>query len=89
MLADHDEVNGLLVPKRVLVQDTSGNWVARWVNNNKPDHYAHAEAYCLLALERAGRPRTQPRVWVEGQTEGPPGMQPSSYRQVISDTWYR
>ena len=57
--------------------------------NNKPDHYAHAEGYCLLALERAGRPGSGVRFFVQGQREYPPGMQPSSYSQVIADTWYR
>ncbi len=39
----------MLTPKRTLEQDSSGNWVARWVDNRKADHYAHAEVYCLLA----------------------------------------
>ena len=35
--------------KRLLEQDAQGNWVARYPKQNKPDHYAHAEVYCLLA----------------------------------------
>lgn len=34
---------------RTLVQDAQGNWVARYVDPKKADHYAHAEVYCLLA----------------------------------------
>jgi Phage terminase large subunit gpA, ATPase domain len=39
----------LLTPKRSLEQDAQGNWVARWTDNSKADHYFHAEAYCRLA----------------------------------------
>lgn len=35
--------------KRLLEQDAQGNWVRRYVDQGKPDHYAHAEVYCLLA----------------------------------------
>jgi len=34
---------------RVLEKNAVGNWVARYVDNDRPDHYAHAEAYCWLA----------------------------------------
>ena len=36
--------------KRVPEED-SVNWVATYVNGGKPDHYAHAEVYCALALQ--------------------------------------
>lgn len=39
----------LLAPKRTLEQDSQGNWIPRWVDNGKADHYAHAEVYCMLA----------------------------------------
>lgn len=39
----------LMVPKRVLERDRHGNWTSRWVNQNRDDHYAHAEVYCMLA----------------------------------------
>ena len=35
----------------VLPQNSLGNWVARYVDHGKADHYAHAEAYCLLACK--------------------------------------
>lgn len=35
--------------QRESVQDAQGNWTTRWLDYNKPDHYAHAELYCLLA----------------------------------------
>ena len=89
----HNRLGGyytqLLVPKRVLVQDASRNWVARWVDNNKPDHYAHAEGYCLLALERAGRSGSGVRFFVEGQSDYSDWWYPSEYRHVVSATWYR
>lgn len=36
-------------PKRLLEQNAQGNWIHRYVDHGKPDHYAHAEVYCLLA----------------------------------------
>jgi hypothetical protein len=35
---------------RVLEQNAQGNWVARYLDHGKPDHYGHAETYCALAL---------------------------------------
>jgi hypothetical protein len=43
----------LLALKRTLEQDSRGNWVARWIDSGKADHFAHAEAYALLAAKRA------------------------------------
>ncbi len=34
---------------RLLEQDATGNWVSRYDNRGKADHYAHAEAYCRAA----------------------------------------
>ena len=45
----------LLALKRTLEQDSQGNWVAKWVDNGRADHYAHAEVYCLLAARRPPR----------------------------------
>ena len=45
----------LLALKRTLEQDSQGNWVAKWVDNGRADHYAHAEVYCLLAAHRPPR----------------------------------
>lgn len=39
----------LLALTRTLEQDATGNWVARWTNRRRADHYAHAEVYCALA----------------------------------------
>ena len=39
----------LLALKRVTEQDASENWVARYRNNGRDDHYAHAEVYAWLA----------------------------------------
>jgi hypothetical protein len=39
----------LLASKRTLERDGQGNWVARWVEGSRADHYAHAELYCMLA----------------------------------------
>ena len=36
--------------KRVPEED-SVNWVASYANGGKPDHYAHSEVYCALALQ--------------------------------------
>ena len=41
----------LLAPQRTVVQDAGDNWVAKWLDNGKPDHFAHAEVYCLYAEE--------------------------------------
>lgn len=35
--------------QRELHRDDVGNWVARWEDHNKADHYAHAEVYAYLA----------------------------------------
>ena len=39
----------LRAPQRTLEQDAHGNWVARWLEHGKADHFAHAEAYCCAA----------------------------------------
>ena len=39
----------LRAPQRTLEQDAHGNWVARWLEHGKADHFAHAEAYCYAA----------------------------------------
>ena len=46
----------LLAPQRTIERDARGRDVARWVEGGKPDHYAHAEAYCQLASEGPVRP---------------------------------
>ena len=38
--------------QRTLDQDDEGNWSSRYVDNNKADHFAHAEVYCRLAQPR-------------------------------------
>lgn len=40
---------------RTPVEDARGHLVYRWLSERKADHYAHAEAYCLLAAQ-AGPP---------------------------------
>ena len=44
-----DYYRQLLAQQRTVERDSTGNWIARWVDNDKPDHFAHAEVYCLLA----------------------------------------
>ena len=39
----------LLVPKRTIEQDSQGNWRAKWIDDRRADHYAHAELYAMLA----------------------------------------
>jgi len=46
----------LLALKRTLERDEQGNFVARWLDSGRDDHFAHAEAYCLLAGKSAGMP---------------------------------
>ncbi len=45
----------MLALSRVLERNAQGNWVAKYVDAGKADHYAHAEAYCALALSRLRR----------------------------------
>ena len=47
----------LLAPRRTFEQTADGNWETRWLDHGRPDHYAHAEVYCLYAEEvaRTGR----------------------------------
>ncbi len=44
---------------RVLERNAQGDWVSRYIDGGKADHYAHAETYCLLASQsdRGGRIR--------------------------------
>jgi hypothetical protein len=39
----------VLAPQRSLEKDARGNWQPRWLDHNRPDHYAHAEVYCRAA----------------------------------------
>ncbi len=45
----------MLALSRVLERNAQGNWVVRYVDAGKADHYAHAEAYCLLGFGRLRR----------------------------------
>ena len=54
----------LLAPQRTLEQDAQGNWVARWSEHGRADHFAHAEVYCRAADEIAAR--TGLSVWTFG-----------------------
>ena len=44
----------MVVSKRTLESDENGNWEARWLKPGKPDHYAHAELYCMMAAATPG-----------------------------------
>jgi hypothetical protein len=39
----------VLAPKRTIERDAHGNPVARWIDHNRPDHFAHAELYAMMA----------------------------------------
>ena len=54
----------LLAPQRTLEQDAQGNWVARWSEHGRADHFAHAEVYCRAADEIAAR--TGWSMWTVG-----------------------
>jgi len=54
-----DYYRQMMALSRVLEQNSLGNWVSRYVDNGKPDHFAHAEVYCLLALKWG-----EPVAWV-------------------------
>jgi hypothetical protein len=41
----------MMALSRVLEQNSVGNWVARYVDHGKADHFAHAEAYCAVAIQ--------------------------------------
>ena len=45
-----DYYRQVMAPKRQLEQDAQGNWTSRYDEHGKPDHYAHAENYCLQAM---------------------------------------
>ncbi len=47
----------LIAPVRVVAPDNTGNPVARYKHRGKPDHFAHAEAYCYLATVEPVAPR--------------------------------
>ncbi|MGE0059787.1 MAG: phage terminase large subunit family protein, partial [Dehalococcoidia bacterium] len=48
-----DYYRHLLASRRAIEPDGNGNFHARWLHGSKPDHYAHAETYCLLASTAA------------------------------------
>ena len=52
----------LLVPTRTFERDGQGNVVARWVDHNRDDHYAHAEVYCMMAGKIFGGRILRPRL---------------------------
>jgi hypothetical protein len=39
----------VMAPQRTLKRDQHGNWVARWVEGSRADHFAHAEVYAWAA----------------------------------------
>jgi hypothetical protein len=43
-----DYYRHLLSIMRTMEEDSNGNWKAKWIHSG-PDHYAHAENYCMLA----------------------------------------
>jgi hypothetical protein len=59
-----DYYRQMMALSRVLEQNSLGNWVSRYADNGKPDHFAHAEVYCLLALKWG-----EPLVWAGLDTE--------------------
>ena len=69
----------LRAPQRTLEQNAHGNWRPRWLEHGKPDHFAHAEAYCFAAgVLVAGRPSWRMRPVRDEQEPpeswGPPGL---------------
>jgi hypothetical protein len=46
----------MMAPTRRLEENAAGNWIARFVNNGKADHFAHAENYCRVAAKIRRRP---------------------------------
>lgn len=45
-----DYYDHLKAPQRVIVTNARGEQVARYIEGNEADHFAHAENYCLLAM---------------------------------------
>lgn len=42
----------MMALSRVLEQNAAGNWISKYVDSGKPDHFAHAELYCMRAAIR-------------------------------------
>ena len=55
----------LLALQRTLERDAQQNWVARWTETGRGDHFAHAEVYCWLADDIAAR-HAGAIFWVPG-----------------------
>ena len=55
---------------RVLEENAQENLVARYVRGGKDDHYAHAEAYCLLASEDGHTSRSHGQSGHPARTPG-------------------
>jgi hypothetical protein len=39
----------MMAPYRLASRGSDGRWTARWTDNGKPDHFAHAEIYSMCA----------------------------------------
>ncbi len=62
-----DYYRQLLVLQRDLEPDANGNLRARWRDYSRPDHYAHAELYCMLAATLSS---TAPNAFLVGDGDG-------------------
>jgi hypothetical protein len=45
-----DYYRQMMAMQRTMERDAQGNWVSRWLDHGKDDHYAHAEVYCVMAF---------------------------------------
>ena len=71
----------LRAPQRTLEEDAQGNWKERWFDRGLPDHFAHAEVYCLFAEEIVPLPSPDLGVLHQGlERESPFGS-----RESLSD----
>ena len=46
---------------RQLERDSEGNWISKYTDSGKADHFAHAEVYCMLAGKAA---RFGSGIWI-------------------------
>lgn len=51
-----DYYRQVMAPVQTLEQDAHGDWIAKWIEHGRADHYAHAEVYCYAAEVLTPRP---------------------------------
>ena len=61
---------------------SNGNYVARWIDGGRDDHFAHAEGYCLVA----GKRHLFGDAW-DGSDDAADDYEPPAFKGLFSMTF--